>query len=761
MKYKHSSGSDSSSCSCSGSESGSSSYSSSSDESEEKECNEITSNIIKEEEEKYEKEKLEIQMALEEKRGRLVDVTHTLDQVRMEISGLLERQRKLERERSSLEKEIQTLISRSSRVGYDWKDASKFEWSGQVTEVARKYFGVREFRPNQREAINCLLTGNDCFVVMPTGGGKSLCYFVPAIIQRGLTVVVSPLLALMQDQLHNLRKAGVECAMITSDMSKEESSRIYDQLKQHTSLGASSNDASDANTSTNSEGISIKNKPSEKLLKLLYVTPEKVSKSKRLLSTLQRIYDEGKLSLLVVDEAHCCSHWGHSFRQDYLRLEALKRLFPKTPLAALTATATARVFEDVCDILGITGCELFRSSFNRKNLFYEVVAKPSKQKEALEQLAQTISTRFAGESGIVYCATRKEADTVAEELRRAPGRGIRAESYHSMLDPRVREALYRKWISGEVRVVVATIAFGLGINKEDVRFVIHYTVPKSVQAYYQESGRAGRDGKPAVCMVMFNPADALKQGTVACFDKNELRCLKEATAMCLNHTVCRRVVLSEYFCEAVDPSTDCGMQCDVCRSGCGVFRSQNVTWYAKAVLEILNEHIRSNDSKRMTLLMLCDAWRSRCKKDIPKTWTRDTCLEVILTLLREEVLREDFVQTPYSVVSYAVPGRCADAVINGDITDLVADVPACTAVKAETEKKGRSKGINDKEKEDPKKAKSKRKRRDDDSTDCEEEPKKKKKKKTGMTKKKEVIELDSDNEEGEEENFDEDSDDFE
>lgn len=668
------------------------------------------------------KEKREIQTALAEKRERLGAVTHTLDQVRMEISGLLERQRKLERERSALEKEVQTLLSRSSRVGYDWRDTARFPWSERVSEVASQRFGVQAFWPNQREAINCLLSGHDCFVVMPTGGGKSLCYFVPAVVQPGLTVVVSPLLALIQDQLHNLRKAGVKCAMIGSDMSKEECTHVYEELKRHTSLLL----LSSADTNSNNDSRDCD------LVKLLYVTPEKVSKSKRLLAALQRIYDEGKLSLLVVDEAHCCSHWGHSFRQDYLKLGALKRLFPKTPLAALTATATARVFDDVCDILGVTGCELFRSSFNRRNLFYEVMPKPAKHKDALAFLASAIRTRFAGQAGIVYCATRKEADTVAEELRTVGG--VRAESYHSMLDPQVREGLYRRWVSGATHVVVATIAFGLGINKEDVRFVIHFTVPKSVQAYYQESGRAGRDGKPAVCMLMFSPTDALKQGTVACFDKNELRCLKEATAMCLNHTVCRRVVLSEYFCESVTPAMDCAMHCDICRgdanssNGGVTYKAQNITWYAKAILQVLNEHIAANEAKRMTMLQLADAWRSRCKKDIPKIWSRDTCLEVILSLLGDEVLKEDFVQTPYSVVSYAVPGRCADAVINGDITDLTADVPATVSQKSSSStagKRGRKKSTGSVD-ERGASTKVKRERKDDDSTDCEEKKPKRK-----------------------------------
>jgi ATP-dependent DNA helicase RecQ len=331
----------------------------------------------------------------------------------------------------------------------------------------REVFGYDSFRPLQEGIIEAALAGRDVFALLPTGGGKSLCYQLPALLREGLTVVVSPLIALMKDQVDSLTANGVAATFLNSSLDASESRRRLRGLH-------------------NGE------------YKLLYVAPERL-----LLSGFLEDLQGWNVTLIAVDEAHCISEWGHDFRPEYRRLAELRDALPNVPVMALTATATGRVRGDIVERLRLREPETFVGSFNRANLFYRVRPKAG----ALDQVLEFLAER-PGDSGIVYCLSRKSAETLAEKLTAS---GIPARAYHAGLGPDDRAAKQEAFLRDEVRVVCATIAFGMGINKPNVRFVLHYDLPKNLESYYQETGRAGRDGLPSECLLLFSRGDILKQ----------------------------------------------------------------------------------------------------------------------------------------------------------------------------------------------------------------------------------------------------------
>ncbi|KAI5861716.1 hypothetical protein GGS23DRAFT_611322 [Durotheca rogersii] len=436
-------------------------------------------------------------------------------------------------------------------------------WFKDVKRALKDRFRMSGFRHNQLEAIDATLSGKDAFVLMPTGGGKSLCYQLPAVVSsgetHGVTVVVSPLISLMQDQVEHLRALNIQAASFSGEVKAAERSEIMRQLQE---------------------------RYPEQWLQLLYVTPEMINKSKAFLNGLNALYQNRKLARLVIDEAHCVSQWGHDFRPDYKELGSFRRRFPGVPLMALTATATQNVILDVKHNLGIEECKEFSQSFNRPNLYYAVMRK---EKDNTVSIANLINTKYKGKTGIVYTLARKSAENIAKKLR---DHGIAAHHYHASIEPEEKTRIQKEWQAGRIKVVVATIAFGMGIDKPDVRFVIHQSIPKSLEGYYQETGRAGRDGKPSECYLYFNYGDVMSlRKMISDGDGSEEQrerqrnMLSTVAAFCDNQSDCRRVEILRYFGESFKKE-DCGATCDNCRNN-DVFEQRDFTEYAVAAIGLV------------------------------------------------------------------------------------------------------------------------------------------------------------------------------
>lgn len=398
-----------------------------------------------------------------------------------------------------------------------------------ITDTLKETFGFSSFRPLQREIVNAILAKDDVLALLPTGGGKSLCYQLPALLLPGLTLVVSPLIALMKDQVDGLRENGVKAAFLNSALTDEEAKDTWRDLYRGE-------------------------------IKLLYVSPERL-----LVEGMLEILQQVNLQFVAVDEAHCISSWGHDFRPEYRALKAVRERFPEVPILALTASATERVRVDIMEMLELREPKRFVASFNRPNLSYRVIPRLSPIKQILEVISS-----FKGESGIVYCLSRARTESVAQELVE---KGIIAEAYHAGLSGEERARRQDRFVKDETQVMVATIAFGMGIDKPDVRFVIHHDLPKNIESYYQETGRAGRDGLPSDCVLLYSAGDAAKLRTFIdqASDEHEREVSSRQLSRLLQFAEssdCRRVSLLSYFGETYmnedgAPSSTCGA-CDNC-----------------------------------------------------------------------------------------------------------------------------------------------------------------------------------------------------
>ncbi len=420
-------------------------------------------------------------------------------------------------------------------------------------EALQSFFGFNKFKGEQEKIIQSILEGENTFVIMPTGGGKSMCYQLPALMSEGTAIVVSPLIALMKNQVDAIRGYGESDSIahvLNSSLNKTETNRVKQDLV-------------DGKT------------------KLLYVAPESLTKQDNI-DFLQSI----KISFFAIDEAHCISEWGHDFRPEYRRLKSIIEDIGRVPIIALTATATPKVQTDIQKNLGMTDAKVFKASFNRGNLYYEVVPK----KETEKQIIRFIR-KYEGKSGIIYCLSRKKVEEIAKTLQL---NGIKALPYHAGLDANTRAQTQDKFLMEDVDVIVATIAFGMGIDKPDVRFVIHHDIPKSLEGYYQETGRAGRDGGEGACVAFYSYKDIEKlekflQGKPVAEIEVGKQLLTE-TVSYAETSMCRRKYLLYYFGEEFDDS-GCNNMCDNCRNPKEKMEGkEDVVLLLKAILSLNEKH---------------------------------------------------------------------------------------------------------------------------------------------------------------------------
>ncbi|MEL6273783.1 MAG: ATP-dependent DNA helicase RecQ, partial [Bacteroidota bacterium] len=443
-----------------------------------------------------------------------------------------------------------------------------------LQEALHDFFGFDKFKGNQEEVIQSILSGQDTFVIMPTGGGKSLCYQLPGLMMEGTALIISPLIALMKNQVDSIRgysDYNEVAHFLNSSLSKTQ----MRQVKEDITSGKT---------------------------KLLFIAPETLTKEENL-----EFFRDSNISFVAVDEAHCISEWGHDFRPEYRRIrEMLDAINPDIPIIALTATATPKVQSDIVKNLAMTNCNTFISSFNRTNLFYEVRPK-GKKDYTIKQIIRIIK-EVPNQSGIVYVQSRKSAEEIAEALR---VNGIKAAPYHAGLDPKTRSRTQDDFLMEQTDVIVATIAFGMGIDKPDVRFVIHYDIPKSIENYYQETGRAGRDGLKGRCVAFYAYKDILK---LEKFLRDKPLKEREMGAQLMQEvmsysetTACRRRFLLHYFGEEY-PVEGCGEMCDNCKNPKDRIEVKTeLTQAITAVLELdenyplktLIEYLLGKDTKQM------------------------------------------------------------------------------------------------------------------------------------------------------------------
>ncbi|HKH62270.1 MAG TPA: DNA helicase RecQ [Flavitalea sp.] len=410
--------------------------------------------------------------------------------------------------------------------------------------ILQHHFGYSSFRFNQKEVIDNILLKKDSVVLMPTGGGKSVCYQVPALLLDGVTVVISPLIALMKDQVDALKQNNIPAAFLNSSLSSFEQRDVLQKLH--------------ANQ-----------------LKLLYLAPERLVGEGRFFQTLKHV----KVSLFAVDEAHCISHWGHDFRPEYLVLGKLKKEFPETPVIALTATADRLTRQDIIDKLELKQFSLFENSFNRPNIHYFIKPKANYYAQLFSYLDE-----HNEDSGIIYCLSRTSTETLADQLKTD---GFAAAAYHAGLEKNIREERQNQFLRDDIKIIVATIAFGMGINKSNVRFVVHVDLPKNIEGYYQETGRAGRDGLKSDAILFYSAGDVFKLKRFAMIDGNAeqsrimLKKLDQMAALCETRK-CRRKYLLNYFDEAA--SEHCA-SCDVCMSD---YEKSDITVESQKILSAVS-----------------------------------------------------------------------------------------------------------------------------------------------------------------------------
>lgn len=579
--------------------------------------------------------------AVEVLEEELLSIENELQAVEMQIQELLDKQQELIQKKTTLKKLIKQSSGESAAGGSKETETSveawnrtDFPWYEKIKTALQNKFKLQKFRSLQLETVNATMAGKDIFLVMPTGGGKSLCYQLPAVCSDGFTLVICPLISLMEDQLMVLDQLGISATLLNASSSKEHVKWVHAQMLDRNSQ-----------------------------LKLLYVTPEKIAKSKMFMSKLEKAYQAGCLARIAVDEVHCCSQWGHDFRPDYKSLGILKRQFPCAPLIGLTATATNHVLKDAQNILHIQKCITFTASFNRPNLYYEVRHKPSNNEDFIEDIVKLINGRYKGLSGIVYCFSQKDSEQVTVSLQKL---GIKAGTYHANMDAKYKTKVHKGWAANQIQVVVATVAFGMGIDKPDVRFVIHHSMSKSMENYYQESGRAGRDDQKADCILYYGFGDIFRISSMVVMENVGQEKLYDMVSYCQNMNKCRRVLIARHFDEVWE-SANCNRMCDnCCRENS--LEKKDITGYCRDLIKILEQ--ADNMSEKLTPLKLIDAWsgkglsKLRVAEVTPPKLPREELERIIAHLLLQQYLREDFSFTAFATISYLKIGPKAGLLRN-------------------------------------------------------------------------------------------------
>ncbi|CED83625.1 atp-dependent dna helicase [Phaffia rhodozyma] len=647
------------------------------------------------------------QTARQEAFGKLSRIDVEIRGVQDQIRSLQTLVEDLKRQR----KELQRLTEDPSRregmgvhsalnptsVGKDYSHGT-FKWTGALKQSMKDVFSIHQFRLCQEGVCNANMDGRDLICIMPTGGGKSLTYQLPAIISRGTTVVISPLLSLMADQIMHLTEHNISAVMLTGSTSKAAQRDIFDRLlyggdeTPHKPKGKGKKSATHA-----SDG-----EEDGREIKLIYVTPEKVAKSKMLSSTFQKMHTAGRLSRFVLDEAHCVSQLGHDYRPDYGKLSIIRTLFPGVPIMAVTATCSRKVLPDLLKILKMkditpansansSGTVFFDAPLYRKNLHYKVLPKPSNAKDALVVMADYIVQNHADESGIVYCLSKKDTEVVAQALMEYSQGAIKAGVYHADVHDNHKQMLHERWRLGEVNVVVATIAFGLGIDKGNVRFVIHHTISKSLDGYYQETGRAGRDGQDSSCVLYYRGQDVGRMSALICGERESQGKLYDMVAFAQDLETCRKILFGRYFSTSASlPSSAwsereeaCG-HCDNCTRDPETIIQQIVTEESWKICRVATSVHQAEG--RVTVSKLADLVRglgggnfasavqgdAKKRRKAPEMenvglnldeicggkvmMSKDEVEHLITNLLLKGYLAELFKQTAYTVNVYIMPG---------------------------------------------------------------------------------------------------------